>query len=187
MRLLSLDISTKTGYSVFDDSKLVSFGNIFTEVKDFNVNKNPNLSPLYPLNILNASEDMGEKIFQLWLDYRPDVVVIENSVKGRNRHTQRLLEWIHKAVWDRFTKVSVKPVYMDPSEWRKVLEMRLTKEDKENNKLVSKGKKRGRITKKHLSVRLINQTLGLKLKLKDNDVADSLNLALAYLTKYKNE
>ena len=74
---------------------------------------------------------------------------------------------------------------MDPSQWRKILEMRLSKEQKENNKLVSKGVKRGRITKKHLSVEMANARFNLKLKLKDNDIADACNLAVACLTTTK--
>jgi hypothetical protein len=72
---------------------------------------------------------------------------------------------------------------MDPSQWRKILEMRLSKDQKENNKLVSKGVKRGRVTKKHLSVNMTNTKFGLKLKLKDNDISDAILLGLAYITK----
>jgi hypothetical protein len=52
--------------------------------------------------------------------------------------------------------------------------LRLTKEDKENNKLVRNHLKRGKITPKHLSVRWANREFDLSLKIKDNDIADSL-------------
>jgi hypothetical protein len=39
MRILSLDLSTKTGYAVLEDGILTSYGLIQSELKDFNVNR----------------------------------------------------------------------------------------------------------------------------------------------------
>jgi hypothetical protein len=45
---------------------------------------------------------------------------------------------------------------------------------------VKQKKKRGKIGKKHLSVRYVNDIFGLDFKIKDNDIADSICLASSY-------
>jgi hypothetical protein len=77
--------------------------------------------------------------------------------------------------------------------------MKLTKEDRQNNTLVNKAKRvakntstsiqsqksalnvRGKVGWKHLSVRYVNEKYGTKFLMKDNDITDSICLALAYL------
>lgn len=184
-RVLALDASTKTGWALFTEGSYVSSGALEpVRAVDFNVNKDPNLSPQYPYNIIDAAEGMAQSILTLVLENKPDSIVIENTVKGRNRHTQRLLEFIHSAILRALRGVA--PLcYMDPSEWRSILGMRLSKDQKKNNKDVSAGKKRGRIGKKHLSVAMANERFGLSLKLKDNDQADAILLGLAYVTRHE--
>ena len=126
------------GYSVFEDDHLLKYGLLEVEIEDFNVNKNPDQSSLYPFNIVKAADQMATMIFQIYDWHRPDELIIENTVRGRNRHTQRLLEFIHKAILDECIIRKIKPVYLDPSKWRFILDMKLSKEDKENNKLVAK-------------------------------------------------
>lgn len=187
-KVLSLDLSTKSGWALFIDGKLDSYGLIRVKVEDFNVNSKPGpeKSPKYPWNIMDAANGMGQKILELTSEHIPDTIVIENTVKGsKNRHTQRILEWIHKSVLEKLRPLGKKIFYMDPSEWRKILELRLSKEDKKNNGLINKGLKKelglsGKINKKHLSVRHVNQKFRLNLRIKDNDIADAINLNLAY-------
>jgi hypothetical protein len=177
VRILALDLSTKTGWSCFDDGKLVDSGTLTkVEIHDFNVNKHPNLSGHYPRNIANAAKDVAAHVARLVVDVAPDIVVVENSVKGRNRHTQRYIEWMHLYV---LIALNFNVTYMDPSEWRKIVDLRLSKVDKDNNKAVKKKEKRGKITRKHLSVRLANALFNLQLKIKDNDRADALLLGYA--------
>jgi len=178
MNFLALDISTKTGYAVFNEGQLVAYGVVEVGVAEFNVKDFPNKNPAYPYNLLAAARAMAAKVVELCETYQPALVVIENTVLGRNRHTQRLLEFIHMAVLEALRPFRVH--YLDPGEWRKILEMRLTTLDKKNNRKVSEGKQRGRITRKHLSVRWVNSMFNLNLKLKDNDVADAICLGKAY-------
>lgn len=180
MKILSLDLSSSTGYSVLEDGRLIDYGTIVVKVEDFNVNNNPELSIKYPYNMVDAANQMANKIADLVRRSCPTHIVIENTVKGRNRHTQRILEFIHKSVLDELRDLNTPIAYKDPSWWRSKMEVRLTKEDKKNNQLVSQGKKRGRIGKKHLSVRHANSLFDLQLKLKDDDIADSIMLAFAY-------
>jgi hypothetical protein len=180
VRLLSLDISTHTGWAIFDDRKLVEYGILNIKVDDLNFKPDPTKSPKYPRNILNASAGMLYLIVELLIKFRPDVVIAENTVKGRNRTAQRFLEWCHKDIIDYFVDHDIHFVYTDPSEWRKKLNLRLSKDQKVNNRNVSLGKKRGRITKKHLSVNEANARFGLNLKLKDNDIADALLIGASF-------
>lgn len=193
MLVLSLDISTKTGWALFKDRKLIEYGQLDVGVKDFNVNKHPEKAGTYPWNLFTAAEDMAGKITQLGYRLKPDKIVIENTVRGRNRHTQRILEWIHFAVLKTFGNGSVqvpsfcdyqdKIVYMDVSEWRSRIQLWMTNEDKKNNKEVKAGNKKGKITKKHLAVRYVNKTFDLKLKLKDNNIADAIAMCDAFFLK----
>jgi hypothetical protein len=183
VRVLGLDLSTSTGWALFEGDRLANHGRLEqVHVTDFNVNAHPNESPHYPLNIIEAAEKLAGLVGVLLDAHLPDHVVIENTVKGRNRHTQRILEWIHFTVLQGLLGRQIPFSYLDPSQWRSVLEIRLTAEDKKNNKDVRAGKKRGKVGKKHLAVREANERFGLSLKMKDDDVADAILLGLAYVT-----
>jgi len=203
MRVLALDASLKSGWAVFEDGKLTGSGALnAVEVPDFNVQKDPNRSRFYPYSIVDAADAVADAVFQLsyetggkvsWTAHGHDVLVIENTNNGKNRHTQRLLEFIHMAILKKFRPV-VPIVYMDSSEWRSVVGLKLSKEQQKNNKLVSAGKKKGqraevggkklgKITKKHLSVWMVNEKYSKSLLLKDNDEADAILLGLAYVTR----
>lgn len=162
----------------------IDIGLLNTKIVNFNVQAEPNKVPEYPYNLVDAANDIAIKVSELAKDIGPDIIVIENTVKGRNRHTQRILEFIHFCVLT-ILRGKWEIVYMDPSQWRKNIALRLSNDDKENNKEVSKGLKRGKITKKHLSVRHVNDNYKLKLKLKDNDIADSICLVEGYINQVK--
>lgn len=181
MDVLALDISTHTGWAFFRNAQLVNYGMIDVQIEDFNI-KDPTKSELYPMNIINAANKMAHELWNLIVTSRPHLIVLENTVKGKNRNTQRVLEFIHKALLDKIAE-NFSFVYMDPSEWRSILNMRLSKEDKKNNCLVSQGKKRGRITKKHLSVSMANNIFNKKFKIKDNNMTDAILLGHAFLVK----
>ena len=184
-RVLALDVSTKTGWALYVDGQLTDSGEM-DQVKgvDFNVNKDPQQRPNYPHNILDVAVEVVKRIEWLMCGLPPvDVVVVENTNKGRNRHTQRMLEWIHLELVRFFRRAALPFRYMDSSEWRGIVEMRMSKEDKKNNRDVKAGKKRGRINKKHLAVRMVEDKFGLKLKMAENDRADAILLGLAYVTK----
>jgi hypothetical protein len=40
---------------------------------------------------------------------------------------------------------------------------------------------KGKVTKKHLSVRWVNETFGFNMKVKDNDICDAVCLGSAYI------
>ena len=91
-----------------------------------------------------------------------------------------------------------KVVYVNTSDWRKVIGGNLTKADKAMNIKVRKLKKagnkealkalgvRGKVTKKHVAIRYVNATFGLDLKMKDNDIADAICQGTAYFLGVKH-
>lgn len=193
IKILALDLSSSTGYAILESKLdgnvpyLGPYGSFKVAIKDFNVNKFPDRSPEYPFNIIDTSDEVAKRVLLLVQENNPDIIIIENTVKGRNRHTQRLLEWIHLSVLNSLHEYSAKIKYIDPSEWRKIVGLYLSKDDKKHNTDVSKGKIRGKITRKHLSVRLVNDIMKLELKLKDDDIADAICLAYAICKRMENE
>lgn len=193
MRVLALDLSTHGGYAIFDGVKgqkpsLVQSGTI-------HLGKTVHEYGPYPFCYKRAAEAMASLIFAGTCMEAADVVVIEEINLGRNRYTQKLLENIHTAVLN-LTHAQQVVVYIDSSEWRHNLGLRMSKEQKRANARLSKAKRvaaevgasldkkalgiRGKITPKHLSVAKANEAYGLKLKVKDNDQADAICIGLAY-------
>ncbi len=200
MRILSLDVSSKTGWAVLEGEKgstpkLIEYGQFDVPIKNFNVNDNPNKQKEYPLNLMLASGEVGIKCCHLIHEQEPDLIVIENTVKGRNRHTQRFLEFCHRALLSNLYDLDSNPdlipfVYVDPSEWRSKLGVRLSKDDKSNNSKVYRAKKtgktkkelgvKGKVTIKHVSVRAINELFGTSFIMKDNNISDAIGLGASW-------
>ena len=191
MRVLALDISSKTGWALFIEgpgSKPVEYGLLELGVGILSLGE-------YPGCYLKAAHFMADKMRLLAGAKTPDVIVIEEINLGKNRYSQRFLEWTHCVTVQALSNYQVK--YVNSSAWRKTLNLSLSKEDKKNNGKLSKATKaaeivgqkldkkvlgiRGRIGKKHLSVRYVNEKFDLKFKMKDNDMADAICLGAAYL------
>ena len=169
MKLLGLDISTKTGFAVINDEALSDYGLIKSKIDasdDF--------------SYLDKALDLGNSIGALIEKHRPDKIIIEQTNQGRFR-TQKLLEFIHMAVLLRISALNLRSrvQYIDTSRWRSILKIRLTKEQRLHNKAVKQKLARGKITSKHLAVLWVNNKFGMKLKLKDNDIADAICLCCA--------
>jgi hypothetical protein len=178
MKILAIDLSTKPGVALLDGERPLFHTTLFNDLtkRDFGT---------YPENMLKMTYYVINKLTNLTHKLisehgRPDLIVIEETVPGRETYSQKQLEWLHFWLCQKLIgEFQIVPKYIRTGDWRKTLNMRLSKEDKKNNQLVSKGKKRGRIGKKHLSVRMANARWNLSLKIKDEDAADALNLGLA--------
>jgi hypothetical protein len=187
MKILALDLSTSTGWAFFKKDKPIEYGHHKIFVEDFDINNYPERRESYPYNLIDASDEIGSYCYELYLQFKPDIIIIENTVRGKNRHSQKLLEQIHKAVLDHFKPFREKVRYRDVSKWRKILEVYLTKEDKAHNKKKKEPivinelvNARGKITKKHLAVRKCAELFNIQLKMKDNDIADALLIGYSY-------
>lgn len=173
MKILGLDVSTKTGFAVLQDGVLVSSGLLKAEAvyqdklaEDF--------------SILQRAEDMSSKLLDLVKQNKPNFIFIEQTNSGRFRTSQKQLEFIHCLLLSKLNTLGCADVvrYVDTSKWRSSLQIRLTKSQREHNKNVKNKKARGKITPKHLAVAWANDTFGLSLKKKDNDIADAICLAV---------
>lgn len=176
MKVLGLDISSNTGWCILEDRKLLEYGLIEYSIK----------SKDFPWGILQAAEENSELILEKIKSLTIDKIVIERTNLGRARDSQAFLEATHAYLMSKIKKLDFhdRIQYIDSSEWRKKMNLRLTDTDKKHNKEIKKGIKilpvKGKISKKHLSVRMVNELYNLSFKLKHNDIADSILLANSY-------
>lgn len=193
-RVLTLDISSKTGWcltvSSEDDLFLEAYGQIpKVECPD----------ERYPDSFVSWAYECYGEIEKLFDAHAPDVVVIEETAaNSKTSHSQKILEFIHFLVAKLIKETKIKCVYLLTGEWRKEANSRMNDAEKLRNKEVTKYKKQhgtklardidnkvmGKITKKHVAIRRANEVFGKyfekPLRKKDEDLADSLNISLAY-------
>ena len=203
-RILSLDVSSKTGYAVLDIDEDEDKTLLGMQLFDYGLVRMPtplDEAGIYPWNYLAASKEMGVELCKLVAKYDPRVVVVEEVNKARARYSQKLLEFLHSALLNNLSNITngvqtPAVFYLSTSEWRSRLEIRLSKEDKKNNGKLNKAKRnaggdvrlvdkkilgiKGKVTPKHLAVRYVNEKFGLDLKIKDNDIADAVCLGKAF-------
>lgn len=190
MILLSLDVSTKSGYAVFIDGELRHWGTVFPDktVKDFGI---------YPKNFAVCAHHIVDRLWvEAVLPYtdREFEVVIEETNRGKNSLSQRLLEFLHFCLIEKFLTIGVMPKYIRTGEWRKIVNARLSPEEKALNIQISKfkrqtgeklakvnGKVVGKKGKKHVAIRLVKELYGIELARKSEDAADAILLGTAYL------
>lgn len=135
MKVLALDLSSKPGIAFFKNGELIDTNTFSCKV----VGKYS--SSTYPFNYIDMAETIAKKIAYIVLSLTPDYIVIEETNKGRNRYSQKQLEFIHCAVGislrdliDNDTKLNIR--YIDVSAWRKILGISLNKDQRKNNKFV---------------------------------------------------
>jgi hypothetical protein len=201
-RILALDVSSKTGFAVLDvdeDSNPVGI-----QLSDCGLIRMPvplDEAGIYPWNYITSSKKMGAELCKLVAKYGPRVVVIEETNRGKQRYSQKLLEFLHGALLNNLSNITngvqtPAVFYLSTSEWRSRLGIRLSKEDKKNNGKLNRAKRiaggnirlvdkkslgiRGKVTPKHLAVKHVNEEFGLNFKVKDNDIADSICLGEAF-------
>lgn len=201
-KILTLDLSTSTGWAFSNTSPGQATFNIdYGVIKlDKPIHEH---AATYPWSYLLAVAALVSQIEQLVEGLHPDIIVIEETNGSRARYTQKVLEFIHFGVLQMIAKYIVNKnfkaqvVYINTSDWRKVLGLHLTKDDKKKNAKLAKAKRdalkkgekldkkklgiKGKVNKKHVAIRFVNDKLGLELKAKDDDIADAICLLLAYL------
>ena len=193
-RILSLDVSTKTGwaFAISSDSgiKLEDYGTI------------PQIHQPdgdYPSNYVMWAYKCFAEIIRLIEKYSPEVLVIEDTSKGsKNAMSQKILEWTHFLLAQYIRSSKVKSVYLMTEQWRREIGCQMSKEEKLRNKEVRtykkkhktviaydiNGKRTGLIGRKHVNIRRVSEIFAgqLKepLKRKDEDLADGLGLLACY-------
>ncbi len=193
IKLLALDISTSSGWAYFEDKVLVEYG---PAALDHTVREYGS----YPWNFIQATKDMAERLMEIVYRFKPDVIVIEETNMGRQRYSQKVLEMIHGfflSMLSHASAIKANVIYVSSSTWRKAIGMEMSSADRRNNSALSRAKSkakskgealdkaklgiRGKVTKKHLAVRYVNETYNLQLKIGQNDQADAIALGTGYL------
>lgn len=193
-RVLALDISTKTGWTLLVSGPVDYILEGYGKIKQLEMPDSP-----YPGSYVQWAYSCYEKILELIDQHHPDVLVIEETSSGsKDAHSQKILEFIHFLVAKLILETGIKSYYYMTEEWRRVVGCLMTKEEKKKNKLRSDIKKKtgaklardtngkiiGKVSRKHVNVRRANEVFGefltVPLKMKDEDTADSLLLAYCY-------
>lgn len=178
--ILGLDCSLKTGYAVMEGHSLIDYGLLLAKR-----NKKQD-HPNYPINFIEAADNIATQLDNVLMKFPIKTVIIEETNQmARDRYAQKQLEFIHYAINKLMAQKTLERVYLSTSQWKKLLNIKLSKEQREHNKLVKSGKAKGKITNKHLTVAAMNEAYGLGLLLKDNDIADAIAIASAYLIQNK--
>ena len=105
MRVLCLDQATKvSGYSVWDNGKLVKYGHISSDVRENN--------PFLRMRI------MGNKIVELLKKYSPDYVGIEGVVFQRNYCTYSQLSQMQGVIFEILFENEIDFTVIEASAWK---------------------------------------------------------------------
>jgi Holliday junction resolvasome RuvABC endonuclease subunit len=193
-RVLSLDLSTKTGYSLLVSSDEGMSLEAYGQLEKISC---PEDEP-YPGSYITWAYQCYEKIEALveWL--KPDVLVIEEVTRSKNALTQKILDYIHFLVCKLIQETGIKNIWFQTGEWRKEVGSFMNASEKDRNKEIKAYKKRtgaklardinnkviGKITKKKVTIRLINEVFKDQLKRPikgtEDDTADAIALTYCY-------
>jgi len=169
--IVGLDLSNSTGYAVLQDTELVDYGVLHSTKPTENF-------ACYDYSYIEKAKSVAALCGELVGRLQPDMIAIEQTNKSKSRFTQKQLEFIHYAVLEELRQYKDVITYIDTGAWRGGLQLHSTKEDRKHNALVKKKLARGKITPKHRAVRWANAEFDLSLKLKDNDIADAIAVAV---------
>lgn len=193
--LLSLDLSTTcTGWSLFNmdlrgKDALLTYGTVKPKVKK------PD-QYTYPKQQMMKMISLCEQILIIIENYGPHEIVIEEIAGSRQRLGQKVLDGFHFVLVHQAWKYVDILRYYDVTGfngWRTHLNLKLSEQDKINNKHAKKFNKEisGRSTRlpvidaKDLACRYVNAKFGLALDPQvnqfDADIGDSISMGDAYL------
>lgn len=151
MRVLSLDISSHAGWALLEGEpgskpELLKYGliDLPQSAKSFGP---------YPWGYVEAAEYIASALYNVTMEHTEiPVIVIEETNLGKQRYSQKLLEWIHLSfLWYMAPYPSVVNnkndaglVYISSSSWRKTLGVHLSSEQRKMNAKVSKAKQKSK-------------------------------------------
>ncbi len=150
----------------------------------------------HPWDRSQAALAMSKMLVSYVLEHKPHAIAIEETNPGRNRLSQKFLEWIHLYTLMALEKEGYKDqvFFVNSGDWRSNLGLKQTKEDRKQNAARKKAlnkeaetgvkvadKPKGKITPKHIAVRFVNTVYEKDFILKDNDICDAICIGMAYL------
>jgi hypothetical protein len=193
--IVALDISSKPGWAYFrvkdGEVQHLKFDTIFPKktVKDYGN---------YPFNYLEFAREVGGHVVTevnlIHINHPEVEVVIEETTKGKNNYSQKMLEFLHYSVLSGLQTKHIPVVYIRTGIWRGKVGANLTNEEKRLNAKIRRikrttgkrlakidGKVAGLITKKHAALRCFKDHFGYPLPLSMNDACDAVLLGMAYI------
>ena len=143
--LLSLDISTKPGWAIFQEGKPIAWGTLFSE---FTSTKLPFEFGTYPGCYIRWAQHIVNKIYnEVVAKYWPTQIVIEETASNSHGvYSQKILEFIHAelirafVVDQRYGAFNI--AYVMTGQWRKKVEAQQNSEEKRLNSKISREKKK---------------------------------------------
>lgn len=199
-RLLAVDLATMTGWALFVEGQLDSFGQI-------DGHSETSSSP--PYDLVDKTAHAARRTYERVVSSRPDAIVLEETnIGGRSgQRSQKFLEWEHLALLQLLEQVPGRESvsYLQSRQWRAAIGLGLSKADRAQNKTLSQVKRKikdklgrnptpaemsaakaeagisGKRTIKHASVDWVNARHKLNLKKTQADAADAICLGDAFL------
>ena len=190
--MLALDPSYHLGYAVleYDSNKLVEYGTEHLPDGDYGE---------MPWDAVDKADHMALSVLNLVKKWQPYAVCIEQTNKGRNRWSQKGLEFLHYAMLKALRPTGLPIYYIDTSAWRKTLDMSLSKIQKLHNAKIGKLKKeakgdrkkfaklkkdagvKGKIGKKHVSLFKAVELFEIDFKMKQENELEAALQGYAFL------
>lgn len=195
MRFLSLDVSTNTGWAIFDDAKLTHFGVFTCKVPGYKaaIKSYKDFPETYPYNFMDTADEIAKKCKEIADEFQPDNIVIEHTEGSKQRISQRLLEWTHYTIYQILRNDLIPSYYLLVADWRTQVKcyLKYWPEHSKWNKEVAKAKKItpprkrpringnvvSRIDLKKLSILIANEHFDIQTK--NDNIADAINLGRA--------
>lgn len=198
MRLLALDLSTHCGWALLDG---VPGPAVLPELLDGGCMELVRVvGAAYPWDYVEDVERQAVNLMLLAGATTPEEVVIEETNGGgrAGRYTQKLLEMLHLAVLRqiRIAFPTLPVTYISSADWRRTVGIALSKEEKRNNATIGRARRAGKealreakrrlgvlgkVGRKHVAVRWVEDAYNLTLAQGDNDFAEAVCLGVARL------
>jgi len=196
LRWISLDISTNTGFAIFEDEELTHYGRFTYKVSNYkaNIKSYKDFPEEYPINFMETAQKLAEKSLKIILENKCEFVIIEHPESAKQRLSQRILEWTHYALTLLLVEYKIPFKYILVKDWRnqvncylrhweehrkfnqqvKAAKRKAVPTEKGNRIAKIDGKRVGAINQKKLSIIIANQHYGLSVN--DDNIADAINI-----------
>lgn len=202
MIIIALDLSTKPGYAVFENTRLVRYGTLFPKMPLKDV-------PLpYPHNYAHMANTVTEKLYtgiiRPYLSQTNAIqIVIEETTASSQNYSQKILEWIHLSLYQKLAVHEAWPIgihYIRDGVWKRLTGANQNKEERNWNARISRYKKKHnktiaklaakkgekpkrvrRLDSKDYAIRAVREIYGLELEREQEDQSDAILLGTAFI------
>ena len=123
-RILSLDISSKTGWAV----GVVEDGNLELEACGVLPQIHEPKDESYPGSFVTWAYQCFEGIVELVDRYHPTILAIEETTANlKSSHSQKILEYLHFLTAKMIKETGIKNIFLPTGQWRRIVDCKMTK------------------------------------------------------------